>query len=190
MSAPFLLVTGFGGFEDVVDNPSGELALRLGRRPDVTGIQLPVSFARAPDALEGALAALPDPPAGILSMGVHPGSGFRIERQARAELSSDRPDMDGEVGTSLGWSGAALETGVDVEGLAQRIEGAGAAVSVSMDAGRYVCECVFRQGLLHGRRLDIPALFLHVPPIEVMPTAEQLPVVELVVQHLLEQARR
>ncbi|MFT6362635.1 MAG: hypothetical protein ACJAZ8_001044 [Planctomycetota bacterium] len=39
-------------------------------------------------------------------------------------------------------------------------------VSISTDAGGYVCDWVFQHLLAHGERLAIPALFLHVPPFE------------------------
>lgn len=185
MSAPFLLVTGFGSFEDVSANPSGALARLLDRRPDVVGVELPVSFARAPGALDEALAGLPAPPAGILSLGVHPDSGFRLERYARPDLTADRVDVDGGVGAALGWTGPVLETGLDLDGLAARLTAAGAECSISADAGRYVCECVYRHGLIRAAELGVPGLFLHVPPLEMQALDAQLPAVELVVQAVL-----
>ncbi len=185
MSAPFLLVTGFGSFEDVSANPSGALARLLDRRPDVVGVELPVSFTRAPGALDRVLAGLPAPPAGILSLGVHPDSGFRLERYARPDLDAERVDVDGGVGAALGWAGPVLETSLDLDGLAARLGAAGAECSISDDAGRYVCECVYRHGLTRATELGIPGLFLHVPPMASLAVEDQLPAVELVVEAVL-----
>lgn len=188
MPKPNLLVTGFGAFGAVEDNPSGSLARALDVRPDVLGLEIPVSFTRGPTALDQALASLPGPPSGILSLGVQPGPDFRLERRARAELSSGRPDNDGNMGTSLGWSGPDLVTSLDLDVLLQAIQVAGApSAHISDDAGQYVCECIYRHALTRGAELGIPALFLHVPPLDSRPLASQQPVVEQLVDAILSQ---
>lgn len=185
MSAPFLLVTGFGSFEQVTDNPSGALARRLDARPDVVGVELPVSFARAPAALDAALEGLPGRPAGILCLGVHPGESFRFERLARPDLDADRADVDGGVGAALGWTGPVLQTGLDLERLVAPLAAGGAPWEVSEDAGRYVCECVYRHALTRAQELGLPGLFLHVPPPDKLAVDEQLAWVERVVEGIL-----
>ncbi|MFT7679847.1 MAG: pyroglutamyl-peptidase [Planctomycetota bacterium] len=189
MPKPFLLVTGFGAFEAVETNPSGAIASSLDARPDVLGLEIPVSFTRGPAAMDQALASLPAPPAGILSIGVHPGPEFRLERRARSGLSSERPDNDGDLGSSLGWSGADLATTLDLEAMLKVLHGPAAQPSarLSDDAGRYVCECIYRHALTRGNELGIPALFLHVPPLESLALASQRSVVEALVDAYLDQ---
>lgn len=188
MPKPFLLVTGFGAFEAVEANPSGAIARALDARPDVLGLEIPVSFTRGPAALDQALANHPDPPAGILSLGVHPGPEFRLERRARAELSSERPDNDGELGSSLGWSGPDLVTALDLDPLLEALQTAGApSARLSDDAGQYVCECIYRHALTRAAELEIPALFLHVPPLASLALASQQPLAEALVDAYLAQ---
>ena len=81
-----VLLTGFGAFEEVTDNPSGALARsldgeRLGAGSSagvLTGAVLPVSFQRVAPELDALVERVQ--PDAIVSLGVHPGAGFRIER--------------------------------------------------------------------------------------------------------------
>ena len=53
-----LLITGFGPFEGVDDNPSGQLAQALHAPPRRVGVELPVTFRGAPVAMDAALAKI------------------------------------------------------------------------------------------------------------------------------------
>lgn len=176
-----LLVTGFGAFESVEHNPSGALARALDGEPGVVGVELPVTFRGSARALDAALERLGVPPAALLCTGVHPGASFRLERRAGAQLSSERPDNDGETGTAVAAEldgPGDLETTLDVDALAALLRRAGAErVEVSANAGGYVCERVYRHALLRAGELGVPALFLHVPPLSAMALERQLPVV-------------
>jgi pyrrolidone-carboxylate peptidase len=46
-------------------------------------------------------------------------------------------------------------------------------VRISGDAGGYVCERTFRALLEEGERLEVPAMFLHVPPARAVAASEQ-----------------
>jgi pyrrolidone-carboxylate peptidase len=149
-------VTGFGPFRDVTFNPSGAVAESLQANPpagwEVSSAVLPVKFEGAPKAIDEALASMDAPVTHLLGLGVHPGRLFRLERRARLML---------EGGHVL----AALETPVHVTDWAQALSVAGGgAVMVSNDAGRYVCERAYYHLLLRGWSMQIPGLFLHVPP--------------------------
>lgn len=102
-----LLLTGFESFLDVAVNPSGLVVRaldgeRLGPRgPRLRGVELPVSFNRAPGALREAAAALGDGLAGIVSLGVHRGPEFRLEQRAGVRFESAQPDNDGVLGGSI-----------------------------------------------------------------------------------------
>jgi pyrrolidone-carboxylate peptidase len=185
-----LLVTGFGAFEGVEENPSGRLALALHAPPACVGVELPVTFRGAPLALDAALASLEGPPLAILSLGVHPGPSFRLERQATTALRPGRIDNEGVTGDSLGLVGAPLQTALDLEALDAVLRAAGAGEpELSSDAGGYVCERTYRHGLERGMELEVPALFLHVPPAEVLPVASQLPIVARLASEVARQAR-
>lgn len=175
-----LLLTGFTPFLDVSVNPSGEIAERLHghvlARPadtatadtntiEVVGAVLPVSFARAPLAHANALRSLGAPPVAIVSLGVHRGDQFRLETRASATFASGQPDNDGLMGAEVRLEGPELlETPFDLGQCEAWLRDAGApSTMISNDAGGYLCERVFRAGLDVP---DVPALFLHIPPVE------------------------
>ena len=194
MPSSTILVTGFGAFERVDENPSGALAQVLAADPGLATRELPVTFRGSADALDEGLTEAPGPVSAILCMGVHPGPSFRLERRARATLSSDRPDNDGEAGAvisgAMGGGGADLETRFELEALAEALRAAGAAeVELSEDAGGYVCERIYRHALVRGEERGIPALFLHVPPLAAVPLDHQLAVVRGLLEALRAQLR-
>lgn len=160
MSAPsraVVLVTGFGPFLQVNDNPSGRLAQVLnGRRAGghtVVGRALPVSYgpglARAL-ALTRRLA-----PRLVIGLGVHRGDGVQVERVGY-NRTGDRPDVDGVCPADLGPGPDALVTPLDVEHLARCL-----GASVSSDAGQYLCNAWLYTVL---RDASCPGVFIHIPP--------------------------
>ncbi len=180
-----LLVTGFEPFLDVRVNPSGEVARRLDGGlltgdVRVVGCQLPVSFEAAPLAFQAAFDALPAPPLAIVSLGVHRGPSFRLERRAGAVFESGQQDNDGRTGAGVRLEGPdRREATLDLEACAAWLREAGAGeVMISSDAGGYLCERVYRAGLDVGARVGIPALFLHVPPVEFVGVDDQESVLE------------
>lgn len=179
-----LLLTGFEPFLDVTINPSGEVAQRLhgrvidraGGPVEVVGTVLPVSFDRAPGAVSGAVADLGSAPLAIVSLGVHRGPEFRLESMAGTRYESAKADNDGVLGAAIQLAGPErLETPFDLARCESWLEAAGAgSTMISENAGGYLCERVFRAGL---EIPDAPALFLHVPPHEVMGVEAQSEVV-------------
>lgn len=169
------LISGFGAFEGVELNPSGELVRSLLERPPsgwtLEGDVIPVSFARAPSAWDALLdgAAAPDV---LVAFGVSgKAEGFDLESLARARPTPDRarPDNDGDlVGAVAPSDESDLETTLDVDGLVERLAGA-VAVARSRDAGAYVCERTFHHVLVRGRERGVPGLFVHVPTLERVP---------------------
>ena len=183
------LITGFGAFEKVERNPSGELALRLHGTHDPqglvewVGIELPVSFRRAPGELRRAIET--HRPDLVLATGVHKEDGFRVERQARAALRPGRADVDGVRAEELegGPVGTDLSSTFDVERLVSALSEGPVAGFASSDAGGYVCECVYRAAL----ETDVPAVFLHVPPLELQDIETQLRAIVPFMDELLAQ---
>lgn len=179
-----LLLTGFEPFLDVRVNPSGEVARALdgavladGRR--VRGVVLPVSFDRAPGALRRAAEAAAGELTAVVSLGVHRGPQFRLEGRARARFGSGQPDNDGVLGATVELVGPEeRRPSLDLDRLEQALRAAGApSTSRSEDAGGYLCERIFREGLDLGAERGIPALFLHVPPADEVAVERQVQVV-------------
>ena len=187
------LLTGFGAFLDVQQNPSGQLALALAAAPpggvELRGIELPVSFLRAPERIDEALAQDPDYDF-FLSMGVHRGPSFRPERVGRAFLHSRQPDNDGLLGGQVALDGGPpLETPFALAPLARALAHGRLEVELSSDAGGYVCERVCRHIYRRAAERGRPALFLHVPPLASASLEEQLPVVSALIEELARQCR-
>jgi len=197
MNAPLVLLTGFGPFGDVTENPSGALAQQLAAHPPeglrVTAALLPVTFAGVPAALAAFVesAQRGRAPAALLSMGVHPGEGFRLERCARKAPDSTSADNDGQLASAFHVA-RPRECTLDLEPLVTLLQPlaveAGSHVRISDDAGGYVCDWTYVHLLEHAERLGIPALFLHVPPIERTALELQRPLVERLVRWLARQA--
>ena len=126
-----------------------------------------------------AAAALGDGLAGIVSLGVHRGPEFRLEQRAGARFESAQPDNDGVLGGTVTLEGPAeRRPAADLTELRALLSAAGADRTVlSNDAGGYLCERVFREGLELGVERGVTALFLHVPPLEHAPATHQAQVV-------------
>jgi pyroglutamyl-peptidase len=177
--APILL-SGFGPFQGVERNPSGLIAAALADRPGVHSVVLPVSFRGAARGFDAALAKLePVEPVALVGLGVHPGIEFRLERRACHPLRSEKPDLDGVCASALQLDGPSeRHTRMDLAALGAELCKAGAEhVTVSSDAGGYVCERLYLHALAVGERLGIASVFLHVPPLTAVPLERQIPVV-------------
>lgn len=152
-----VLVTGFGPFGAVVDNPAARLARGVdGRRTGgetVVGRVIPVSYARGPDATIAAARMFR--PRFVVGIGVATArSGIEVERRAVAIGDGRTPDVDGVVQVRLDGPDVVAAT-LDAERLAAAL-----GADLSDDAGHYVCNAwLYRV----ARALDVPVGFVHVP---------------------------
>lgn len=152
-----VLVSGFGPFLDVADNPSALLAKALSATSHVGwkayAVELPTSYRRAMELIDQAAG----PGLGfdlVLALGVGRG-GLRLEQVARGVVGAEATDIDGEswVGRELGpdrINPLPLQRWVDELG----------GVELSTDCGGYVCNAMNHHilGAWPGR-----SLFVHVP---------------------------
>jgi len=195
MATPLVLVTGFGPFVNVAFNPSGALAMRLESEPppgiDVRAFELPVTFGGLAAAYASARERLGEErPVALLSLGVHRGPGFRLERRARARLHSEKRDNDGVLAAELDPLGTHdLHTTLDLDALGFAMLLAGAAgADISEDAGGFVCERCYYEVLSVAGQLLVPGLFVHVPPEDVLPVEVQFAPLQALVTELVRQA--
>jgi len=188
-----ILVTGFGAFQDVVRNPSAELARALADAPPagvrVVAGELPVEIDALPGSFDALIGALGRPDA-LLALGVHRGPELRLERRARCRLQSQKTDNVGRLAAGVELEPARdFETRVDVDAAAEVLRAAWSGpVVVSADAGGYVCERTYHYALWTAERLNVPALFLHVPPVEAIDPTELLPPLGRLATELARQA--
>lgn len=162
-----LLVTGFGPFPTVPDNPSARLARQLagsahlrrvlGQAPDC--LVLDTRYA----ALDAQLVpALAEGPSAVLMIGVAARrSRVCVETRAVNRVSRLFPDAGGAVGRTLAFepeSPAQRQSRAAAQVLVA-LRRAGLAAVASRDAGRYLCNASYFRTLAADR----PVVFLHIP---------------------------
>jgi pyroglutamyl-peptidase len=153
-----LLITGFLGFGDVVENPSAMLAPRLGARHAL----LEVAY-EAVDAFLHQLCNQP-PPRMLVMLGVgRKASQVKIERFARNHLNGLKDVREQVRGPGpIDPSAPAVIPGNLFDGVATPPE-----IALSDDAGGYLCNYAYFMAL---RRLPQTRVgFVHVPPLEAVP---------------------
>ena len=163
---PRLLVTGFGPFPGVADNPSAAIARRVAGSPrwrrlgiETHALVLPTAYS----AIEGILApALKGGYDGVLMIGVAgKAKRIRVERRAANRASVLMPDASGRRGTRLTLTPGSLHrrSRVAAAPVLARLRQAGLGAEISQDAGRYLCNACYFSVLSE----PLPVLFLHVP---------------------------
>ncbi len=191
-AAPRVLVTGFGSFRDVTDNPSGGAARLLDGRVvaglPVVGRELRVTYAEVARAIPALVAELR--PVMVISTGVGRGDAVAIERVARNRVGSAEADVDGVAPFGLSLSDGAPDErrcAWDADALAMALDTPAQRVVTSPDAGGYVCNAAFWHltsclpaGALGG--------FVHLPPARDGRTADgYAAVLERLIAHLAPQ---
>jgi pyroglutamyl-peptidase len=162
-----ILITGFGPFPGQPTNPSMRLARHAGtvKRIGFAGVErivrlLPTTWA----VLDGVSAMLAETrPDVVLMFGVA-SRRRKVTPEARAlnHQSGLKPDADKRFAgprSRVAGAPAALPSSFDAHRLQAAIQGAGAPVAVSRNAGTYLCNALSWHVLASG----LPAVFVHVP---------------------------
>lgn len=160
---PGVLVTGFGPFLSVVDNPAARLAMQVhdpGGRPPVHGLVIPVSYQRGPDL--AIAVALRLGVSLVIGLGVATSrQRATVERCASLCIDPQLADVDevrrDRVDDDSG-APAWVEASLAVDRLAEAM-----GVDVSEDAGGYVCNAwLYRVSRALEGRAEVG--FVHLPP--------------------------
>jgi len=179
-----IVLTGFGPFGDVSDNPSSELVSDLGKRPRTNFAYIPqirVSVSGVKEVVQDMLRLeKPSFETVLVHLGVDTSSTrMKCERFAYNEKNFRIPDEDrvtccnepiviGEV--------ARIETPIDLT----KIEMLDDRIVVSTDPGKYICNLLYYESLFAGYR----SLFIHVPPFAAIPKKEQIDLIEKILDVL------
>ena len=172
MARPRVLITGFGPFPGVPDNPSSWLAQTLGEQAAFDS-EAELHVRVLPTEWQVA-ALMPDfyaalQPALMIHFGLNQhAQSLRIERSAhnrarrRADacgglprcpvIQADGPDR--------------IDTAVPVRALAAHLRRSGLPATTSPSAGSYLCNFLYYQSLAWARWNDCLPLFVHIPPVE------------------------
>lgn len=172
---PRVVVTGFGPFENVEDNPSATLAKGCGKPHHIVDVSY-VAAREFIDQLDG------DTFDTLVLIGVHGrAETFQVEMVARNEFDS-LPDVNGLVPTGsirsdlpesirgTLWPTMNLQSFLEAN-----------RAMVSFDAGGYLCNFIYFEALAKFR--DKKVGFLHVPQAHAMSMSEQ----HAALMHLIEE---
>lgn len=157
------LVTGFEPFGPHEVNPSQLLAEELG------GVVLPVSFARAADALREAIRERE--PEVVICFGLADDRELTVERFAHNLDEAATTDNDGANGSGAEIDPAgplAFRSTLPVDTIVAALRDADIPAGVSRDAGGSLCNHIFYV-LMRELGKDQIGGFVHVPPLEVVP---------------------
>jgi len=166
-----VLLTGFEPFGGSTLNPAWEAArtldgLALAEDVRVTAVQLPVVWETAGARLRAAIEQ--HQPLMVVCVG-RGGEQIALERVARntagAKLDNAGQMPAAEVIRADGPQ--EYQTRFDLEALQAGLSAAGIPAVISTDAGNYLCNWTYYHCLdwLSAADPDIPALFVHVPPV-------------------------
>lgn len=161
---PVVLVTVFGPFPGQPENPTERIADALAGEDHVVSHVLDVSYARAVQQIDELLRMIR--PAAAVGFGVVADArGVRLEEAARNRGGATTPDVDGALGEPgpIDDGPPTVPTRLPLPQIADALVGAGIPVEPSDDAGRYVCNHVFRHLVTHPALAGCPAGFIHVP---------------------------
>ncbi|HUU67687.1 MAG TPA: pyroglutamyl-peptidase I [Methyloceanibacter sp.] len=169
MARPRVLLTGFGPFPGVPENPSGGLAETLAGRSSAFDCDLHVEL--LPTEWNAVAALMPRlhadlQPDVMIHFGVSAtATGLRIERSAHNRAAS-RTDACGGLpdARAIAPDGAMrLDTALPVTSLAAHLRGSGHPANASRSCGRYLCNFLYYRSLAWAQMHGSHALFVHVP---------------------------
>lgn len=167
-----VLLTGFGPFPGVPDNPSGWIAETLGRSlPGGANQDLRFQgavLATAWETVSADVARLHREcrPHLMVHFGVDPcAKGVRLERAAHNRADAREDAHGARPACSLISTGGPerLETQLPVSHLAAQLRDQGHAARVSNSCGRYLCNALYYRSLAWAEEHGGTALFVHVP---------------------------
>ena len=168
-----VLLTGFEPFGGYSENVSWVVAEKVATLDildvEVITEQIPVSFARAGEALRKAVER--HTPDCIIMLGQTGNSDhIRLERVALNMMDSKLADNDGVVAdeeTIHADSPSALFTSMPIKAICKVVEEQGIAAKVSTSCGLYVCNRLYYEALTICRETTtMQALFVHLPLYE------------------------
>jgi pyroglutamyl-peptidase len=166
MKSPRVLVTGFGSFPGVRVNPSAELARRLARsrRLKRAGIDIVAAeFRTAYNDVDASLPPLLERADIVLMLGVAVRRKWlSVEQRGVNHASSTAPDVGGNAAPPSSRGAHVRRSRAPLATCLAALRKAHLPARHSIDAGRYLCNASYYQGLTQAPR-GATVLFVHVP---------------------------
>ncbi|KAF0697773.1 Aste57867_11566 [Aphanomyces stellatus] len=179
-----IVVTGFGKFGNIIDNPTTHLAELLKEDPNVhstTVLEVSAEGVRAAMEPMWAEAENDEETTVFIHMGVNDGGKqIDLEQFGYNIAHFPIPDERGWVAnneTITENEDASLETALPLEKLLAHCQEQGCKMSISNDPGRYICNYTYFLSLVHAKKhaaKNQHALFVHFPSFNTMPKEDQL----------------
>ena len=175
MARPRVLLTGFGPFPGVADNPSAWLAETLAQRPPPRDVDAEFHARVLPTAWQAAqsMPRLYDElqPHVVIHFGVSQRARtFRIERFAhnRAARRADAYGLMPSEPQIQAEGAERFDTKLPGAAVAAHLRACGVAAASSRSAGSYLCNFLYYHSLDWALRQPDPrlVLFVHVPPLD------------------------
>ncbi len=165
-----LLITAFGPFLSVVDNPSERIASRLSSETfdnATHSIEIfPVSYQTVTKMMLELLGHTVDI---VVMLGVaQHGTMLRLETVARPDNHGELQDIDGAIGPMRSADESSLRSSIPMDRLASKLSDSGIDCAISENAGNYLCNFSYFEALkiIDENRLDTVCCFIHLPPDE------------------------
>ncbi len=169
------LITGFGPFPGVVDNPSARLMRFIVEQPYVKQHDIELTSHVLPTAWKTVKAEFDKlvediEPNIVIHFGVdRSADSLRVETVAHNSVSCS-VDADGELPVEaevLKGAPASLHTNIPIKALLPPRYSCELKMDVSDDAGRYLCNFLYYHSLYHALEAKLPRLvsFVHIPLI-------------------------
>ena len=159
-----MLISGFDAFGALTTNPTEALVERLASSgTDIQSIILPTSFSRSWPHLRDQI--ISTQATSVVMFGYAASAdGLRVERRALNSCRLSSTDNDGNHPTKvISPSGPSQLYSTVRDSFWQEVNAVGKRVSVSNNAGGYVCNYVYFRALQFAHSLDrrLPVLFVH-----------------------------
>ena len=172
-----VLLTGFGPFLDVKENPSASVVRGLAHLPGVHAAVLPVSYRAASTTLPRLLEA--HRPDAVLSFGISNRATSLLLERFFLNITDGPPDVSGQSrsGKPIDTSGPlALASTLPLKAMHRSLKAAGIPVAFSNHAGAYLCNYVGYRFALAASHAKYPFLsgFIHLPPVQHLPLDTQI----------------
>ncbi|OLL26830.1 Pyroglutamyl-peptidase 1 [Neolecta irregularis DAH-3] len=184
---PRIFVSGFGPFQNYVENPSWKAVSKLKSSTtyELTIFELPVSY----NAVRSIMSHIYEQ--GMFDIYVHVGvgskGGMKLETVGHGN-NYTKEDTLKELPTVQ--KDELLRTDFDVAEICETLSDE-QQISVSSDAGHFVCDYTFYTSLSATRNKNSPVMFIHVPPeAENLTTEQVIPRLRCILVCLVDQFTR
>jgi pyroglutamyl-peptidase len=173
-----IVLTGFGAFPGVPDNPTQRLVEHFRQDPSDLPVGtalhlLDVDYRTVGKQID---ALLHKPPRALILTGYsNLATAITLEARAHGLCSPDKPDAMGHIPPKAATVPTALHSTANLKTLSDALAAENLPAKVSHDAGQYLCNFSYRHALqrVDERGFSTQVLFIHLPALSNTPLADE-----------------